>query len=131
MPKCIVVDDSHFDWGKSQKPRLNWDEEVIYGSAPTLNIKFDNNTIIPLHAIQTNATTVVYQYTITLADAGYLVIDSLTGGLVKDSLDHVASYEFTQTGNRIFAENAVINETTNIIYANVQNAGCLSPKIEG
>lgn len=101
---------------------LIWDEEVIYGSAPTLNIKFDDNVIIPLHAIQTNATTVVYQYTITLADAGYLVIDSLTGGLVKDSLDQIASYEFTQTGNRIFAENAVINETTNVIYANVQNA---------
>ena len=30
MPKCIVVDDRHFDWGMSQKPKLNWDEEVIY-----------------------------------------------------------------------------------------------------
>ena len=30
MPKCIVVDDSYFKWENSQKPRLNWDEEVIY-----------------------------------------------------------------------------------------------------
>ena len=30
MPKCIVVDDSYFKWENSKKPRLNWDEEVIY-----------------------------------------------------------------------------------------------------
>ena len=30
MPKCIVVDDNYFQWENSQKPRLNWDEEVIY-----------------------------------------------------------------------------------------------------
>ncbi len=30
MPKCIVVDDSYFDWGNSQKPKRAWNEEIIY-----------------------------------------------------------------------------------------------------
>ena len=30
LPKCVVVDDNYFQWGNSKKPRLNWDDEVIY-----------------------------------------------------------------------------------------------------
>ncbi len=30
VPKCVVVDDNYFQWKDSQKPKHNWDEEVIY-----------------------------------------------------------------------------------------------------
>lgn len=30
VPKCVVVDDNYFQWKGSQKPKHNWDEEVIY-----------------------------------------------------------------------------------------------------
>ncbi|MBE6446339.1 MAG: glycogen debranching protein GlgX [Alphaproteobacteria bacterium] len=30
VPKCVVVDDNYFQWNNSQKPKHNWDEEVIY-----------------------------------------------------------------------------------------------------
>ena len=30
MPKCIVIDENHFDWQGVQKPKIPWSEEVIY-----------------------------------------------------------------------------------------------------
>ena len=30
MPKCIVIDENHFDWQGVQKPKIPWGEEVIY-----------------------------------------------------------------------------------------------------
>jgi glycogen operon protein len=30
VPKCIVVDDSDFDWNGDEKPKIPWSEEVIY-----------------------------------------------------------------------------------------------------
>ena len=30
MPKCIVVDDKHFDWKGVDKPKIPWSEEIIY-----------------------------------------------------------------------------------------------------
>ncbi len=30
LPKCVVVDDSYFQWVGCQKPKHTWDEEVIY-----------------------------------------------------------------------------------------------------
>ena len=30
VPKCIVIDESSFDWENIQKPLIPWDEEIIY-----------------------------------------------------------------------------------------------------
>lgn len=30
VPKCIVVDEDSFNWKKSSKPKLSWDDETIY-----------------------------------------------------------------------------------------------------
>lgn len=30
VPKAIVVSDNDFDWGKSQKPCIDWDDAIIY-----------------------------------------------------------------------------------------------------
>lgn len=30
MPKCIVTNDTDFDWGNSQKPKIPWSDEIIY-----------------------------------------------------------------------------------------------------
>ena len=30
VPKCVVIDESSFDWENVQKPLVPWDEEIIY-----------------------------------------------------------------------------------------------------
>ena len=30
VPKCVIVDDKAYDWKGVQKPRIPWDEEIIY-----------------------------------------------------------------------------------------------------
>lgn len=30
VPKCIIVDDKAFQWGKVEKPKIPWSEEIIY-----------------------------------------------------------------------------------------------------
>ncbi len=30
VPKCVVIDESSFDWENIQKPLIPWDEEIIY-----------------------------------------------------------------------------------------------------
>lgn len=103
--------------------QLTWDEEVTMVTAPTLNIKFGDGNAIAVTAAEQTTTTITYKYTIVGSDAGYLEIDSLTGGLVKDSLNHEANYELPETtGSRIFVENVAYNVTTNEYFGSLQRA---------
>lgn len=103
--------------------KLQWDEEVIIGESPVLNIKFDDGAIIPLTKVENDETTITYKYKIVPEDSGYLVIDSITGGLVYDTLNNEADYKLpAQEGSTIFAENAAYIAETNTYYATLQNA---------
>jgi len=103
--------------------QLTWDEEVTIVTAPTLNIKFGDGNTVAVTATEQTTTTITYKYTIVGSDAGYLEMDSLTGGLVKDSLNHEANYELPKaTGSRIFVENVAYNVTTNEYFGSLQRA---------
>lgn len=30
VPKCVIIDDKTYDWGEVKKPRIPWNEEIIY-----------------------------------------------------------------------------------------------------
>ncbi len=103
--------------------KLEWDEEVVTGEAPVLNIKFDDDVIIPLTKVENDKTTITYVYKIKKEDSGYLKIESISGGLVRDALNNEASYEMpAQTGSEIFVENAAYIASKDTYYATLQNA---------